>query len=132
MRGKLTKNWRQELSHLLKDQKKTEYFVEKLLRRILDEDIILCRMCAKISEKEKNTADINAAVLHLTVLTDRKERDIILKICEETADRKPKTAVILRYYCVEAPAILVDSGTAEICMTMDSELEDLIWQTADH
>ena len=132
MRGKLTKHWRQELRCLLEDQRKTEYFVKKLLRRIFEEDVILCGLRTSTPEKEKKLADTDAVVLKLTVLTGRQERDILLRICEETADRESATAVILHYYCVEAPAILVDSGTAEIRVTVDSELEDLIWQTAAH
>lgn len=132
MRGKLTKHWKQGLKRLLEDQRKTEYFAHKLLRRIFEENVIIRGLRVSTPDKDKNFTNTVAAVLDLTVLTDRQERNIILKICEKTTDKETKTVFVLRYYCVEAPAILVDNGITEIYVTIDSELEKLIWRTENN
>lgn len=127
----MTKHWRQGLERLLENQQQTEYFVKKLLRRILEEEVIIQKLRVNTPDKQKKLPGTVAAVLELTVLTNRQKRDIKLIICQKTSDKEPKTAVILRYYCVEAPAILVDSGAAQIRVTIDSELENLIWQAGN-
>lgn len=131
MKGNLTNRWESHLKSLLQDEKQAMYFAKIFMCHLLDQEVAIDRIRIKIpaGKETYGATDHIAAVLDIWVLLNGEKRNMEVEICEKQAGALSKNVFSLRYYCVEAPAILIDSGVTKIRVTAGPEMEDYIRKT---
>lgn len=107
-----------------------------LLSRILQTSIVVEKVSVRKPDCGKKTSSGIILILQMQIkeqVADSVQTRIIeLDICESSGDtyseaQKPGgVSFCLNYYCVEAPAILIDSGVTKIRIAYDTFVERCI------
>lgn len=131
LKGNLTNQWARRLGSLLRDEKQAKCFAEVFMCQLLGREIGIERILIKLPAAKKCRTAMNrpAAVLDLWVLLDGQKRNMEVEIYEKQSEDLSQNIFSIRYYCVEAPAILIDSGVTKIRVMAGPEMEDYIRKT---
>lgn len=131
MKGNLTNRWERHLKDLLQDEKQAKCFAEIFMCQLLGQEVGIERLLVKLPSPKGaySAANRTTAVLDLWVRLDGKKRNMEVEICEKQSGASSQNIFSIHYYCVEAPAILIDSGVTKIRVMAGSEMEKCIRRT---
>lgn len=115
MEQKINLHWDKCREKLICDKQYACQCAEKILRDILGQKIDIERITVKLPKK-----DNELLLMEMTVDEGGIKRNMKLIICRELKENP--MILTLCYYCVEAPAILIESGSAEIRLGIDSDV----------
>lgn len=148
MEEKLKSLWEKKLQRLQKDSRYAVKFTEILLEKFLKQKAEVEELYVRLPQKEACTGEL--AVLDVTARIQGSFqgnfpggfqekfpggsqgnlpgilRNMEIIICREILKEEPAVTFLLDYYCVEAPAILVDSGSTTLRFHMGSEIEECL------
>ena len=129
MEEKLQSRWEKKLQRLQKDSRYAVKFTEILLEKFLKKKAEVEELYVRLPQKEACTGEL--AVLDVTARMQGENfpgnlRNMEIIICREILKEEPAVTLLLDYYCVEAPAILVDSGSTTLRFHMGSEIEECL------
>ena len=129
MEEKLQSRWEKKLQWLQKDSRYAVKFTEILLEKFLKKKAEVEELYVRLPQKEACTGEL--AVLDVTARMQGENfpgnlRNMEIIICREILKEEPAVTLLLDYYCVEAPAILVDSGSTTLRFHMGSEIEECL------
>lgn len=140
MEEKLKSLWEKKLQRLQKDSHYAVKFTEILLEKFLKQKAEVEELYVRLPQKEACTGEL--AVLDVTARIQGgfqrnlpgsfQEnlpgilRNLEIIICREILKEEPAVTFLLDYYCVESPAILVDSGSTTLRLHMGSEMEECL------
>lgn len=131
MKGNLTNQWGHHLESLLRNERQAICFAKVFMGHLLGQEVGIERLLIKIPAQKEDcvAAGCPAAVLDLWVLMNGEKRNMEVEIYEKQSGVLSQNVFSIHYYCVEAPAILIDSGVTKIRVTVGSEMEDHIRKT---
>lgn len=129
MEEKLKSLWEKKLQRLQKDSHYAVKFTEILLEKFLKQKAEVEELYVRLPQKEACTGEL--AVLDVTARMQGENfhgclRNMEIIICREILKEEPAVTFLLDYYCVESPAILVDSGSTTLRLHMGSEMEECL------
>lgn len=120
MEEQLKSEWGKKLQKLQKNSRFAVKFTEILLEKYLKGKAEIEKLVVKLPQEETGEGEL--AVLYATAKTNGIRRNLEIRICTKILREEPAATFFLDYYCVEAPAILIDSGSTTLRLSMDERI----------
>ncbi len=113
--------WEKRLQKLREDSYYAGKFAEILLEKFLKRKAVVKELVVRLPGRRACEGEL--LILDMTVELHGNVRNMEIILCREMLEEQPAVSFLLDYYCVEAPAILVDSGNTTLRLSMSREIE---------
>lgn len=121
MEKQLKFRWEKKLQKLREDSVYAAKFAEILLEQFLKRKAVIKELTVRLPGHGACEGEL--MILDITVELYETLRNMEIILCREMLKEEPAVSFLLDYYCVEAPAILVDSGNTTLRLSMGRKIE---------
>lgn len=121
MEKQVKSGWEKKLQKLREDSAYAAKFAEILLEKFLKRKAVVKELTVRLPGRGACGGEL--MILDITVELHETVRNMEIILCRGMLKEEPTVSLLLDYYCVEAPAILVDSGNTTLRLGMGRKIE---------
>lgn len=121
MEKQVKSQWEKKLQKLWEDSAYAVRFTEILLEKFLKGKAEVKELSVRLPRHRACRGEL--VILDAAVKQRNIVRNMEIILCREMLKEEPTVSFLMDYYCVEAPAILVDSGNTTLRLSMGKKIE---------